>query len=295
MTSVKLGTLATGFYSAGTTVSDNGLFVVRFPRNPWYNNAWYDKAWYDHMTLISASEDPSIQPLASPFSPFSQFGDKKLASHHPLGSSSSREAEKLAIPHRRTLGFSPGARYVGAFDGVHAFTWSTESFQCLASYRVTNFKYWIINPAVPPPPSCIIPDPISTLPLVGGGSAYAHQSDADAGHDLDESWIKRPFYDLSPSNSEETVELCCLPAATKTSLIQSRFSMWSLVWLNGRQELELQGSYGSVFEDYGPYYGYRVPYDPLGLYRPQSSRDGTRFLVQGRSTAPIVIDISQII
>ncbi|KAF8341618.1 uncharacterized protein EI90DRAFT_3150658 [Cantharellus anzutake] len=273
MTPVNLGTLPTGPYPAGTTASDNGLFVVRVPRN-------LDNHWCYHMVLISVSEVPSIQLLASPpFSPPSPF--------HDTG---------LVIPHRRTLGFSPGARYVGAFDGTQAVTWSTESCQCIAGYWVTNFDYWVINPNVPPTRSYLIPDPMFTralLPLAEGETTCVHHSDADAGRDSDESWIKHPFYDLSPRNSEERVYLQCLPAATRTPLISLSFNRLSL-WLNGRDELVLPKDYRPIASQQG-WYGHRVPYDSLYLHRPQSSSDGTRFLLQGLARALIVVDISQVI
>ncbi|KAF8328564.1 uncharacterized protein EI90DRAFT_3017616 [Cantharellus anzutake] len=262
MTPVNLGILS--HYPAGTTASNNGLFVVRVQRS-------LDNPWYDNMTLISVSGDPSIQHLASPpFSPSSQ-------------------SSRLAIPHRQMLGFSPGAHYVGAFDGTWAVTWSTESCQCIAGYRVTNFEYWIINPNVPPTCSYLIPDPIftqATLPLAEGSTARAHHSDADVGHDSDESWIKRPFYDLSPSR-----EVCLDPAATRTPLIDNQAS----VWLNGRLELVLPRAYGSINDLQDAWYGHRVPNDHLEPYRPQSSRDGTRFLVQRKLRTPIVVDISQVV
>ncbi|KAF8341614.1 uncharacterized protein EI90DRAFT_1759003 [Cantharellus anzutake] len=259
MAPVDLGTLPTGPYPAGTAVSDDGLFVVRVPRN-------LHNPWHANMALISVSEVPSVQPLASPpFSPPSHEG--------------------LVIPHRRTLGFSPGARYVGAFDGSQAVTWSTESYQCIAGYRVTNFEHWMINPNVPPTHTYLIPDPTftrATLPLAEGDTACA------PGHDFDESWIKRPFYDLSPSKG---VEPGRLPAAMRTPLIGTYRS----VWLNGREELVLPRAYGPIDYSRKVWYGHRVPYDPLKLYRPQYSRDGTRFLVQGELRAPIVVDISQVV
>ncbi|KAF8314630.1 uncharacterized protein EI90DRAFT_423019 [Cantharellus anzutake] len=56
---VKLGNLPSGLYPTGTAISDNGLFIIRAPRN--FNNPWCD-----NMTLISVSEHPFIQALTSP-------------------------------------------------------------------------------------------------------------------------------------------------------------------------------------------------------------------------------------
>ncbi|KAF8328585.1 uncharacterized protein EI90DRAFT_1535795 [Cantharellus anzutake] len=273
MTPMKLGTLPTGPYSAGTAVSDNGLFVIRVPRN-------FDNPWYDNMMLISVFEDPSIQLLASPPSPSSP--------------SSPFIHVGLHTPHRRTLGFSPGAQYIGAFDGIRAFTWSTRSCEFIASYCVTESDAWIIRPSIiPPSGSYLIPDPIftqATSPLVEGKMAYTLHSEADAGLDSeDESWIECPFYDLSPSISRRgTLPSSVHSSVTgRTPLIES-----SSVWINGSVEL-------MVPVDFEPHetcawYGDRVPPDVMGLYRPQSSRDGTRFLLQGQRRAPIVVDIRQI-
>ncbi|KAF8341674.1 uncharacterized protein EI90DRAFT_1764052 [Cantharellus anzutake] len=278
MTPVNLGTLPTGPYPAGTTVSDNGLFVVRVPRN-------LDNPWYNNMMLVSVSEAPSIQPLTSP--PFSS--ESHLSSHC--------DDNHLTTPHCRTLGFSPAARYVGAFDGTRAVTWSTESCQCIAGYQVTNFNDRILNPNVPLIRSYLIPDPIftrATLPLAEGDTgACAHHSDADGEHDTDESWIKRTFYDLSPSNLLGRVGLHDLPAAMRTSPINLPL-LQSSVCLHGRNNFVLPWDYRPIDSQHA-WYGHRVPYDPLKLYRPQSSRDGTRFLVQGESRAPIVVDISQVV
>ncbi|KAF8328606.1 uncharacterized protein EI90DRAFT_3017645 [Cantharellus anzutake] len=260
MIPVNLDTLPTGPYPAGTTASGNGLFVVRVPRN-------LDDPWCDNMMLISVSEVPSIQPLASPpFSPSSQFHNTKLV-----------------IPHRRTLGFSPGARYVGAFDGTQAVTWSTKSCQCIVGYRVTNFDYWIINPNVPPTRSYLIPDPMftrATIPSVEGDMA-------DEGLDsVDEFWIKCPFYDISPLTGSSSRSIYS-SAVGRTPLIQ-----FSSVWFDGRAELELPSDF---YPDNPSWYGDRMLRDYEGIYCPQSSRDGTRFLLQGRKRAPIVVDISQIV
>ncbi|KAF8336407.1 uncharacterized protein EI90DRAFT_172047 [Cantharellus anzutake] len=142
-TPINLGTLPNGPLPAVTRVSDNGLFIIRVPRDT-------DNSWYDNMTLVSILGDPHMQLLASP-----PESDSLAIIHR----------HKPAIPHRRTLGFSPGARFIGAFDGLSAFTWSTD--------LVTD----------------------------------SHQSSkTDAVDNLDESWIKCPFYVISQSTKEEKEE-----------------------------------------------------------------------------------------
>ncbi|KAF8334952.1 uncharacterized protein EI90DRAFT_380291 [Cantharellus anzutake] len=285
MAPVKLGNLPSGLYPAETAISDNGLFIIRAPRN-------FDNPWYNNMTLISVSDYPFIQPLTSPSGLSIPFAPPP--SNHRHGGtefSSSR-------PHRRTFGFSPGARYVSAFAGFNAFIWSTRSYELIACYRVTDSFHWIINPnRVPPTHLHLVPNPVFTQaspPLAEDDTAYAHRSD-DAAHDSeDKSWIKRPFYDLSPELNDyrETNAWLASSATGENPLIWSQSVMF-----NGRKIFDLPAKYQPV-TSLLPWYGHRVPESDrpgLGLYRLQSSRNGTRFLVQGESKAPIVIDISQIV
>ncbi|KAF8312162.1 uncharacterized protein EI90DRAFT_747226 [Cantharellus anzutake] len=156
MTAVNLGTLPNNLLPAVTRVSDNGLFIIRVPRNA-------DSSWYDSLTLISILGDPHLQHLAPPSSNnFTPTPNPPILASEPSTSSSAsiKNDPVLTIPHRRTLGFSPGARYIGAFDGLGAFTWST------------------------------------------GEAASIHHCEAHAGYNLDESWIKCPFYVLLQKEDE---------------------------------------------------------------------------------------------
>ncbi|KAF8336489.1 uncharacterized protein EI90DRAFT_3045948 [Cantharellus anzutake] len=285
MASVNLGTLPNNQLPAVTRVSDNGLFIIRVPWNT-------DNSWYDNMTLISILDNPHMQLLASP----------------PSQADDSPRLNTVAIPHRRTLGFSPGARYIGAFDGLNAFTWSTDSGELIAHYRVTDFKYWIMNPAVSPACSYRLPDPVSTRPtlsLAKTGTADIHHSEPDAGHNLDESWIKCPFYLLSQTKKEEEEGMLHKSdirssAAGRTPLFGSGEQRAGLpVFFNGKLELVIPEEYRPVVSSsangLGAWYGDQVPFDPTHLYSPRSSKDGTRILLQGWQTAPIVVDLSQVI
>ncbi|KAF8336299.1 uncharacterized protein EI90DRAFT_3119575 [Cantharellus anzutake] len=245
MTSINIGTLPTNPLPAVTRVSDNGLFIVRVPRNT-------DSSWYDSMTLISISGDPHMHHLAPPTSnSFTSTSNPPI-----LASKSSTRSSAfpvIAIPHRRTLGFSPAARYIGAFDGLSAFTWLTGSGELIASYCVTDFDFWIMNPAAPLTRSYRIPDP--------------------------------PFYSSAAGRAP-------LLGASKTP---GKLSMF----FNGKFELVIPEKYHPTIlsgtECPGPWYGDKVPSDPTHLYSPRSSRDGTRFLLQGWQMAPIVVDLSQVI
>ncbi|KAF8336414.1 uncharacterized protein EI90DRAFT_172956 [Cantharellus anzutake] len=282
MTLINLGTLPNGPLPAVTRVSDNGLFIIRVPWNS-------GNSWYDNMTLISILDTPHMQLLASP----------------PSHSDDSPRHDTLTIPHRRTLGFSPGARYIGAFDGLSAFTWSTDSCELIAHYRVTDFKFWIMNPAVPPACSYRIPDPVSvrpTLPLTKVGAADIHRSKTDAGHNLDASWIKCPFYVLSQNKGEEEWWKSDIRSSTagRTPLFGTDIKRTGLpMFFNGKLEFVIPKEYQPVVsydaEGLGAWYGDQVPFDPTLLYSPQSSKDGTRILLQGRQAAPIIVDLSQVV
>ncbi|KAF8341229.1 uncharacterized protein EI90DRAFT_3033096 [Cantharellus anzutake] len=290
MTSINIGTLPKHPLPAVTRVSDNGLFIVRVPRNA-------GSSWYDSMTLISISGDPHMQQLAPPTS----------SSFTPTSKSSTRSSASPMIPHRRTLGFSPGAHYIGAFDDLSAFTWSTGSGELIASYRVTDFKLWIMNPAVPLACSYRIPDPVSTQPtlsLTEGEAADIHHSETHAGHSLDESWIKYPFYVIS--TEEDTIYIRVVyrihsSAAGRTPLFGTDIGLGTdglEVYFDGKFEFFIPEYRLVRFagpEGLGAWYGDQVPYDPTYLYSPRSSKDGTRILLQGRQTAPIVVDLSQVL
>ncbi|KAF8330696.1 uncharacterized protein EI90DRAFT_3058827 [Cantharellus anzutake] len=71
------------------------------------------------------------------------------------------------------------------------------------------------------------------------------------------------------------------------------------VFFDGKLEFIIPKEYCPVVfsgaEGSGVWYGERVPSDPTYLYSPRSSKDGTRILSQGRQTAPIVVDLSQVL
>ncbi|KAF8330743.1 uncharacterized protein EI90DRAFT_3059140 [Cantharellus anzutake] len=296
MTSINIGTLPNNPLPAVTRVSDNGLFIIRVPRNA-------DSSWYDSMTLISISGDPHMQHLAPPTSnSFTPTSNPPI-----LASKSSTRSSAfpvIAIPHRRTLGFSPAARYIGAFDGLSAFTWSTGSGELIASYRVTDFDFWIMNPAVPLACSYHIPDPVSTQPtlsLTEGEAADIHHSKTRTGHNLDESWIKCPFYVLLQKEKKRGIrkQPFYSSAAGRAPLLGASRTPGELsMFFNGKFELVIPEQYHPTIlsgAERPPWYGDKVPSDPTHLYSPRSSRDGTRFLLQGRQTAPIVVDLSQVV
>ncbi|KAF8330910.1 uncharacterized protein EI90DRAFT_3124131 [Cantharellus anzutake] len=300
MTPINLGTLPNGS-PAITQVSDNGLFIIRVPWNT-------DSPWYDSLTLISILGDPHMQHLAPPSS------NNFISTSYPpiLASESSTSVvnKVLAIPHRRTIGFSPGARYIGIFDGLRAFTWSTDSGELIVGYHVMDFNFWIMHPAVPPACFHRIPDPVSarpTLPLTEGGAADQHHSETDAGHNLEESWIKCPFYVLLQSEEDDWNEwnkkwqqlIIHSSAAGRTPLFATNGRAGLPVLFDGELEFVIPKEYQPAVsfgaKGLGAWYGDQVPSDPTLLYSPRSSKDGTRILFQGWQTAPIVVDLSQVI
>ncbi|KAF8317507.1 uncharacterized protein EI90DRAFT_148739 [Cantharellus anzutake] len=272
---MRLSTLPSGRYPPVTAVSDNGLLIARIQQDLGRN-------WYDYMSLLYVSDDLSVQPLASPPSDTS--------------TPSSQPDSKLAIPHRRTIGFSPGARYVAAFDGISACVWSTESREFIARYHVTALEYWILNPGTAPLCPYSISDPMSTGPALPLRDDTV-DVETDSGLNADESWIKRPFYDLLPSMREVMHNDVRSFATGRTPLLQS-VGMTSGIWFNGERELVVPGNYQPIQNNAKSrvsWYGDRVPDDLTYSYRPSSSRDGTRFLLQGRTKAPIVVDISEVV
>ncbi|KAF8323599.1 uncharacterized protein EI90DRAFT_3019783 [Cantharellus anzutake] len=272
---VRLGSVPSTTHPPVTRVSGDGSFIARVPRNS-------ERHWYETTALLCVSGNSFIQLLASPSTFTTQF----------------------LKPFSHTLGFSPGGRYVGVYDKTGAFVWSTDTCELFAQFDIDDFDKWIINIGIVPYCLYSTPNPIFLQPSVS-----------------DESWLKCPFYDLSPAMGDGStcndVYSSALPA----------------IWFNGRSELVLPLEYSPIAQtshhitsveetdelvvDNVPYrrdtssilaqsskespiavgrepwYGDRVlGEDNLDLfYLPRASKDGTRFLVQGRLKAPIVVDI----
>ncbi|KAF8317266.1 uncharacterized protein EI90DRAFT_3085491, partial [Cantharellus anzutake] len=236
--------------------------------------------WYNNVARIYILGKPHIQLLASP--PGS-----------PIPSFQSNSGQ--AFPERHTVAFSPGARYIAAFDQHSAFTWSTESGDFIARYDIRGDKSWIINPGLAPTCPYHIPHPVSTrltLPLAGN-TVYGHHSWVDTGPESDETWIKRPFFHHLPKHGRGYSI-----AAGRTPLV--RASPIGLgVWFNGGPQLAVPREHRPVSvkanstDGVQPWYGDQLINNINDFYRPQSSKDGTRFLLQGEMKAPIVVDIGQ--
>ncbi|KAF8328592.1 uncharacterized protein EI90DRAFT_3064735 [Cantharellus anzutake] len=122
-------------YSVVTAVPQDRSLIVRAPG---------DEMWYKSVVVLSVSVNPSIQRLPFPHFNSSYSGLKHTAQSPP---------ESPPIPFHGSLGFSPGARYVGAYDRDKAFVWSMESHELIAYYQVPSCPTWILNPGVGSPPS----------------------------------------------------------------------------------------------------------------------------------------------
>ncbi|KAF8335463.1 uncharacterized protein EI90DRAFT_332261 [Cantharellus anzutake] len=129
---VKLRIPPSSHYPPLTTVSDNGCFVVRVPRN-------LEDVWYENTTLLCILGNPSIQLLAPP--------------------STAQSSKHSSLPLRQSLGFSPGGRYVCAYDAHDAFVWSTYSGELVARFCAQGFDKWIINTGVAPLAHILSPPP----------------------------------------------------------------------------------------------------------------------------------------
>ncbi|KAF8327544.1 uncharacterized protein EI90DRAFT_3067168, partial [Cantharellus anzutake] len=110
-------------------------------------------AWCDNIVLISVLGDPYIRALASP-PPTPSTGSIPLITPTDSDPSSrfSHSDANLAIPHRRTLGFSPGARYIGAFAGHSAFIPVLGLWILLPSPSLVHTAFLILYPLDPPFP-----------------------------------------------------------------------------------------------------------------------------------------------
>ncbi|KAF8335302.1 uncharacterized protein EI90DRAFT_315912 [Cantharellus anzutake] len=302
---VNLGPLPSDPYPAVTAVSDNGSFVLRVPRNP-------EKGWYENTTVLCVSGDPSVKPLASPFTP---SGPSTVQPLQPRCRSS--------FPLRHMIGFSPTGRYVGAYDKNDAFVWSTDSCQLVSRFCVHDLNNWIINTGVVPPCSYATPKPTMffgpTIPLILDEGVESPESMPM--HDSDESWLTCPFYDLSLSMADSNLPIEVRSfAAGRVPLIPFTRFLLPAIWFNGRVELfapfqyEPIGYNVNLVRNGEAWYGDRLIYSDEHEHEhdhrddrfrraqggsifslPQASRNGTRFLIQGRMKAPLVVDISQVI
>ncbi|KAF8338823.1 uncharacterized protein EI90DRAFT_3039281, partial [Cantharellus anzutake] len=178
---VSLGALPISRHRAITALSSNGCFIMRVPRNQ-------DENWYGNVALLYFSGEPSTRLLASP------------AASDPQ---SPQPDYQLSSPPRHTAGFSPGGRYAGAFDMNCAFVWSMDTYEVIAQYRVQDFRFWVFNTGRVPPLSYLIPTPVLDDHVVHSIPAtHVQGSEPDPRHNADESWLKCPFYDLSPNMGE---------------------------------------------------------------------------------------------
>ncbi|KAF8338244.1 uncharacterized protein EI90DRAFT_3042248 [Cantharellus anzutake] len=143
-------------------------------------------------------------------------------------------------------------------------------------------------------------------------------SEPDSSHDADESWVKRPFYDLSSSmerktmagerdkaNERDTASAHSSAIGRIPFLRNDIGSANLLVFFNGQVELIVQPKFRPAFtyaylssSENKPWYGDLVFQDqsiPSPYHFPRASKDGTRFLLQGRMRTPVVVDISQVV
>ena len=281
-TPLKLDQLPTGPYPPVTMVSCDQSMIARAPHS-------IGDSWYNDMRIIYVLEGPTIHCLAPP------------ASIAP-----SRQHERDfdvgedTLPRRRSIGFSPGGRYIGAFDLNHAFIWSTESQALIARYHVPDFTTWMLNTCdnfPRPSHSYLIP-----TPAFDGRPYLSHDKSSQGSQGPDEEWLDHPFLDLAPSMRDKGIRDCStyssmvgkVPVLPRPDGITIR---WATLWFNGQAELTIPDEYNPLIvsgPDYDKaWYGDRVLDD--AFFHPRSSKDGTRILLQGKQRAPIVVDISKVV
>ena len=277
-TLIKLHQFPTGPYPPVTMVSWDESMIVRAPCS-------IGDGWYNDMMIIYVQEDPSVHRLTPPTS---------IAPPPPREQGFLHGKE--ALPRRRSIGFSPGGRYIGAFDLDHAFIWSTESQALIAHYHVSDFTTWTLNTCddLPhSPDSYLIPTPV-----VDGRLSLSHGTSLEGSCGLDEGWLDRPFLDLTPSMKfkvRRDYPIYSSIIGKVPILSNPSSSKWGTLWFNGRAELNFPPEYkpSIVSGSNKARYGDRVLDDVFFL--PRSSKDGTRILLQGRTRTPIIVDISKVV
>ena len=279
LTLIKLDQLPTGSYPPVTMVSHDESMIVRAPHS-------IGDGWYNNMTIIYVLEDSSVHPLTPPTSIAPSLQSRKAFF---------RGME--AIPRRRSIGFSPGGRYIGAFDLDHAFIWSTKSRALISHYHIPDFATWTLNTYDISrfPHSYSIPTPI-----FDGKPYLSHDTSLEESHGPDEEWLNHPFLDVRPSmKSEGMFDYSIYSSIIGKVPVLSRHSFFesTTLWFNGQAELAIPAGYEpltvSESDNNEAWYGDRVPDDAFFL--PRSSKDGTRILLQGRKRAPIIVDISEVV
>ncbi|KAF8338811.1 uncharacterized protein EI90DRAFT_3039259 [Cantharellus anzutake] len=259
-----------------------------------------DGNWYGKVALLCFSGEPSTRFLASP--------------HTPSDPQPPQPDYHLSSPPRHTAGFSPGGRYVGAFDMNYAFVWSTGTCEVIAQYRVQDFRFQIFNTGHVPPLSYLVPTPVLGDHVVHSIpekiATHVQGSEPDPRHHMDESWLKCPFYDLSPNMGEDFGHkkdaMLFSPVIGEAPLIiaDGFGTLGAQVSFDGKVELIVHPKYNPVFEQSHPssknefWYGDHVFWDwetSLPFYLPRASKDGRRFLLQGKLRAPVVIDIRKVV
>ncbi|KAF8343041.1 uncharacterized protein EI90DRAFT_3011444 [Cantharellus anzutake] len=155
-----------------------------------------------------------------------------------------------------------------------------------------NSVKWVHSAGVVPTGSHVIPEPVhpklATPSIPKKNPSFVQTSQRDLGKNTDESWMKCPFYGFKAAPLFRII--------THLSSAAGRVPMINgpEIWFNGGDELFLPEEYCPTDHSDGAWYGNRVLKDDR-LYFPPASKDGTRFIVQGKATAPIVVDISQVI
>ncbi|KAF8343037.1 uncharacterized protein EI90DRAFT_3031152 [Cantharellus anzutake] len=214
------------------------------------------------IALLYISCDPSIQLLALP----------------PL-----EFPEIPTIPSQYRLGFSPGGRYVAVHFSHNVFVWSTDSCKLITRYRFPDSVGWVLSAGVVPTGSYVTPETVH--PKLATPSFPEKTLGVK---NTDESWMECPFYGFEATSLFDINEH--LSSTVGRVPIIDRYG----IWFNGGVELLLPDEYWPTDHSNGAWYGDRV-LNCNYPYFPPASKDGTRFIVQGNMTAPIIIDISQVV
>ncbi|KAF8331436.1 uncharacterized protein EI90DRAFT_1022305 [Cantharellus anzutake] len=176
-------------------------------------------------------------------------------------------------------------QYVLACDQNQAFIWSTESREFIIRHHLSEFKAFVTGttPYRPYITSGVIEDTEDGISHTRGSRVKINS---------DKSWLE--------SLSQRSLLFSRRPGLFPPGQGVVGTTKLKLL-LDNTLKLILPIEYHPILPSMGPHdgpeewYGDRVIGSIDFVYFPHASKDGTRFLVQGRMRAPIVVDISQIV
>ena len=236
------------------SLSHDGSMIVRVARHS-------TKEWYENMYIIHITADrPAIHSLSTPSYIVPYYGTGRR------------------FPLQRSVGFSPGGQYVGAFDTVQALVWSCTSFQLIAQWAIEDPRHWFLNtnrPFVMPPLALLSGVVITAFPEHSG-------SITSTSCILFGLWQRRSrFEDIG-------MHIISLAAAAVPVLGSE-----NNLWFRGRLITTIPEGYCNSKCRSDKLVSW--PKETLVNFSLPTSQDGTRFLLYDKEGCPVLVDISRVI